>query len=285
MTQLDPLPQQKPPITSSLARKEKPGAKDTPQKKRVALITGGSRGIGAETALALAERGYDVALTYRSKAARANQVISALTRRGGHGIALPADMTHSEDVARLFCHLKQWTDHFDALILNASGGLERNLIAVDPHYPMRINHDAQLLFVEAALPLLSRGSTIVFVTSHWSHLYGQVKQFLPAYEAVAQSKYAGEQALRARQDELARRGIRLIVVTGDLIEGTITPILLERIDPGLIERRRAKSGSLPTAAEMGQEIALAIMNTTLSSGTTVVVGEALPSLLARSRLC
>jgi NAD(P)-dependent dehydrogenase (short-subunit alcohol dehydrogenase family) len=254
------------------------------KRGQVALITGGSRGIGAETALALAECGYDIALTYRNKAARANEVISVMTQRGGHGLALPCDLTCAEDVARLFHHLKQWTDHLDALVLNASGGLERDIIAIDPHYPMRINHDAQLLFIDAALPLLTPGSTIVFVTSHWAHLYGQIKQFLPIYEPVARSKHAGELALRARQGEFQALGIRLVVVTGDLIEGTITPKYLERIDPELITRRRAKVGPLPTVAQMGQEIALTIINTTLSSGATVVVGEALQSLLSQSRI-
>ncbi|GAC1669816.1 MAG: hypothetical protein PVS3B3_39760 [Ktedonobacteraceae bacterium] len=51
----------------------------------VALIIGGSRGIGAATALALAVRGYDIALTYRNKAARANEVASQITTRGRTG--------------------------------------------------------------------------------------------------------------------------------------------------------------------------------------------------------
>ena len=57
-------------------------------------------------------------------------------------------------------------------------------------------------------------STVVFVTSHWAYLYGHVEQ-LPAYEPVASTKYAGEQALRIEQDALAAAGIRLLVVTGD----------------------------------------------------------------------
>jgi NAD(P)-dependent dehydrogenase (short-subunit alcohol dehydrogenase family) len=250
-----------------------------PETQRVALITGGSRGIGAETALVLAEHGYDIALTYRNKAARANEVIADVIHYGVRGLALPCDLTHHEDVEDFFQQLKQWTRHIAILVLNASGGLERELLAADPHYAMHINHDAQLHFLDAALPFLQNGSVIVFVTSHWAHLYGQIAQ-IPAYEPVAESKYAGEQALRARQNEFARQGIRLVVVTGDLIEGTITPRLLERTAPGLLKERRTRTGALPTAAEMGREIALTAMNDSIPTGTTVVVGEALQSLLS-----
>lgn len=245
---------------------------------RVALITGGSRGIGAATALTLAQRGYDVALTYRNKSARAQAVVESITRLGQRALAIACDMTRGEEIARCFEQLHQWTSRLDALVLNASGGIERDLLAADPAYPMHINRDAQLSFVEAALPLLARSATITFVTSHWAHLYGQMEQ-LPAYEPVAASKYAGEQALRARQEEFAARGLRLLVVSGDLVEGTITPKLLERTAPGLTEQRRATQGTLPTATEMGQQIALATLNPALASGSLIIVGAPLESML------
>jgi len=247
----------------------------------VALVTGGSRGIGAETVRTLAEHGYDIAFTYRNKAARAQEVVAEASRRNVRALALACDMTHASEVASFFQALSAWTDHLDIVVLNASGGLERDLVGADPQYAMHLNRDAQLQFVDAALPLLAPGGTIVFVTSHWAHLYGQMEQ-LPAYEPIAESKYAGEQALRARQDEFAARGIRLVVVTGDLIEGTITPKLLERTAPGLIDQRRASwgGGALPTAAEMGREIAQTAINAELPTGSTVVVGTSLQSMLS-----
>ena len=248
------------------------------QERLVALVTGGSRGIGAETALALADHGYDVALTYRNKTARAEGVAAAITRQGREALALCCDITQAQQVAHLFQQISQWRTRLDILVLNASGGMERDLVAADPDYPMHINRDAQLALVEAALPLLSPGGVIVFVTSHWAHLYGKMQQ-LPAYEPVAESKYAGEQALRALQPDLATRGLRLLVVTGDLIEGTITPKLLERTAPGLIKQRRTNQGALPTARDMGREIVRAALNPTLVSGTTVVIGASLGSML------
>ena len=249
------------------------------QERFVALVTGGSRGIGAETAIALAEHGYDVALTYRNKVARAQEVAATIARLGREALALRCDITHADDVAHLFQQVGEWRGHLDILVLNASGGMERDLVAADPDYAMHINRDAQLALVESVLPLLRRGGVIVFVTSHWAHLYGKMPQ-LPAYEPVAESKHAGEQALRALQPDLHARGLRLLVVTGDLVEGTITPKLLERGAPGLIERRRTTQGALPTARDMGRVIAQAALNPAHASGSTIVIGASLESMLA-----
>lgn len=248
----------------------------------VALVTGGSRGIGAATARALAGHGYDVAITYRNKAARAEEVVTSFAQYGAEGLSVACDMTQPIDQRRLLSTLRDWRDHVDVLVLNASGGLEREALAVDPDYPMHINRDAQIALIDKALQLLPAGSVIVFVTSHWAHLYGQVEQ-LPKYSEVAESKHSGEMALRARQAEFDRLGIRLIVVTGDLIEGTITPKLLERASPGLTAGRRERIGQLPTSEEMGQAIAVAAADTTLPSGHTVVIGGALEALVSSQR--
>src|SRR6185312_16073765 len=143
----------------------------------VALVTGGSRGIGAATAEALARGGYDVAVVYRNKAARAEDVVQNLRALGAHAAAFGCDITIAPDRRRLFAALGTWRDRLDALILNASGGLERDRIAADPAYPMRINRDAQLALVDLALPRMPEGGVIVLVTSHWAHRYGEVEQF------------------------------------------------------------------------------------------------------------
>jgi NAD(P)-dependent dehydrogenase (short-subunit alcohol dehydrogenase family) len=249
-----------------------------PHGHPVAIITGGSRGIGAATVRALARRGFDVALTYRNKAARAESVAAEARAVGVEALPLAADLTRQADIQDLYRNLAAWRDRIDVLVLNASGGLERDLIAADPEYPTRINRDAQVALVEALRPMMGSGSTVVFVTSHWAHLYGRTQQ-LPAYETVARTKWAGEQALRAQQEDLAAQGIRLVVVTGDLIEGTITPKLLERAGPGMTAQRKATLGRLPTADDMGEAIAAAATDSGPSSGHTVVVGGALDTLL------
>ena len=247
------------------------------QQRPVALVTGGSRGVGAATVLSLAAGGYDVALVYRNKATRAVEVAADAERAGAATLALACDITRPEQVVALFSRIGVWRGRLDALVLNASGGLERDLLAADPAYPTRVNRDAQLDLLDGALPLLGPRSTVLFVTSHWAHLYGTVEQ-LPAYEPVASSKHAGERALRDRMPELQRRGIRLLVVTGDLIEGTITPKLLDRAAPGSIEAWRGDASPLPTAAEMGAAIANAVLDPALPDGSVVVVGNRLESL-------
>jgi NAD(P)-dependent dehydrogenase (short-subunit alcohol dehydrogenase family) len=105
----------------------------------VALVTGGSRGVGAAAVTALAGRGYDVAFLYRNKAARAAQVASAVQRAGSAALSLACDITNGDDRERMTTELVAWRPGLDVLVLNASGGLERDLLAVNPDYPLLIN--------------------------------------------------------------------------------------------------------------------------------------------------
>ena len=67
---------------------------------RVALITGASRGIGAATALVLAERGFRVVVNYRSSAEQADEVVQAVTAAGGDAVAIRADVTEADESAQ-----------------------------------------------------------------------------------------------------------------------------------------------------------------------------------------
>jgi NAD(P)-dependent dehydrogenase (short-subunit alcohol dehydrogenase family) len=158
--------------------------------------------------------------------------------------------------------------HLDILVLNASGGLEKD----KPNsYAMDLNLTAQVRTFEAALPLMPRGGCVVFVTSHLAHFYGK-KPVYAAYEGIAASKKAGEDALRSRLPELESRGVRLAIVSGDMIEGTITPKLLERTQRGLIETRRGQAGALPTVREFAEAIVEAAADANRPSGDTAFVG-------------
>src|SRR6266516_3640440 len=100
-----------------------------PTKRPVALITGGSRGIGAAAATALAKRGDDIVITYRNKATRANEVVAELAQYNVRALAVGCDITQQADLDQLFATLKDWSGYLDLLILNAAGGLERDLVA------------------------------------------------------------------------------------------------------------------------------------------------------------
>ena len=231
-----------------------------------ALVTGSSRGIGAETATMLAAGGARVAINYRNKEARALRVVAAIRAEGGEAIALGGDLTDLDSVAAMFAIVQKEWDGLDLLVLNASGGMESGM---GEDYAMKLNRDAQINVLDAALPLMASGSRVVFVTSHQAHFVATAET-MASYLPVALSKRAGEDALRDRVAELDNRGIGFVVVSGDMIEGTITATLLERAQPGAIESRREEAGKLYSVNEFAAEVAQAAIDPIPESHTRYV---------------
>ncbi len=218
-----------------------------------ALVTGSSRGIGADTVRYFAEAGADVVVNFRNKAPRAEKLAAQLRELGVRALVQGADLTDADSLASMFAAVQAEYGGLDILVLNASGGMEGGM-AED--YALKLNRDAQLAVLDAALPLLGEGSRVVFVTSHQAHFI-RTTPTMPEYEPVALSKRAGEDALRERIPELSERGIEFVVVSGDMIEGTITATLLERANPGAISSRRESAGKLYNVSEFAAEVALA----------------------------
>lgn len=239
-------------------------------KDKVVLVTGASRGIGARVAELLGEAGARVAVNYRSKGPRAEEVAAEVRRLGGQAITVCADLTNREAVAGMVATVARHFRKIDILVLNASGGLEKGM---PEDYALRLNRDAQLTMVDEAQDVMEQASRIVSVTSHMAHFHGQ-KPGLDVYEPVAASKQEGERALRARIPELSGRGISLVVVSGDLIDGTTTPRLMQRRRPGIIEaRREAAGGWLPSVDDFARAIVDAASDPALETGSTVYVGS------------
>jgi NAD(P)-dependent dehydrogenase (short-subunit alcohol dehydrogenase family) len=186
---------------------------------------------------------------------------------GGEAMAVQADLTKPDEASRMLATIKAEWGRIDRLILNASGGMERD---ADPGYALRLNRDAQVNLVSSALDLMPAGSRVVFVTSHQAHFHGD-QPTISAYEPVALSKRAGEDALRAKIPELTRRSIDLVVVSGDMIEGTATVMLLERAVPGIVDARREQVGDIPTVEEFAAAVTSAAL-TSHPTGHTVYVG-------------
>jgi len=241
-----------------------------------ALVTGSSRGIGADTARYLAEAGAGVIINYRNKEARALKLVAEIEAAGGTAFAVGADLTNAEDVARFVEQVRELLGGLDLLVLNASGGMEAGM---GEDYAMRLNRDAQVDFLTAMRPLLAPGGRIVFVTSHQAHFIRTVPT-MPEYEAVALSKRAGEDALRELIPSLDVDGIGFVVVSGDMIEGTITATLLERVNPGAIATRKEAAGRLYNVSEFAAEVALAAVEP-LPEDRTRYVGDVSDFLATR----
>ncbi|WP_026533385.1 SDR family oxidoreductase [Arthrobacter sp. H41] len=241
-----------------------------------AIVTGSSRGIGADVAQLLAAEGASVVVNYRQKAPRANKVVATIEAAGGKAVAVGADLTAPEGAAALIAAAQENFGALNLLILNASGGMETTM---GEDYALRLNRDAQVDMVKAASNVMPAGSRIVFVTSHQAHFIDTVET-MEAYVPVARSKRAGEDALRNLLPELEDRGISLVVVSGDMIEGTVTATLLDRATPGAIEARREEAGRLYSVSEFAAEI-VRMATAEVPTGHTEYVGGA-KDFLAKS---
>jgi NAD(P)-dependent dehydrogenase (short-subunit alcohol dehydrogenase family) len=235
----------------------------TPQ---IVVITGASRGIGAEVATQLADRERHVIVNCREKVRRANDIAEAIRESGGSASVAQADLCDEAAIEAMLEEVRRRFGRLDILVLNASGGMERG---VDSGYAMRVNCDAQVRLARLALPLMPPGGRIVFVTSHQAHFHP--RKPVPAdYLPVAASKRAGEKALRQMRPTLEAKGVALVVISGDMIDGTITVRLLERRDPDAVAARRA-AAPLPTVSEFASAIVRATQEAD-RDGQTIYVG-------------
>ncbi len=233
---------------------------------KVALVTGSSRGIGADTIRYFAEAGADVVINFRNKAPRAEKLAAEVRALGRRALVVGADLTDPESVAGMIAAAQAEFGGLDILVLNASGGMEANM---GEDYALRLNRDAQVNVLQTALPVLREGGRIVFVTSHQAHFI-RTTPTMPEYEPVALSKRAGEDALRELIPTIEAQGVGFVVVSGDMIEGTITATLLERANPGAISERRESAGRLYNVSEFAAEVALAAVEPVPADHTRLI---------------
>ncbi|MGG7508328.1 SDR family oxidoreductase [Plantibacter sp. YIM 135249] len=230
------------------------------------LVTGSSRGIGADTIRYFAAAGANVVINFRNKEARAVKLANEVTELGVKAVVVGADLTDPASVKGMFDTVEQELGKLDVLVLNASGGMESGM-AED--YAMLLNREAQVNVLEQALPHLATGARIVFVTSHQAHFI-RTTPTMPEYLPVATSKRAGEDALRAKIPALTEASIEFVVVSGDMIEGTITATLLERANPGAISERKESAGRLYNVGEFAAEVASAAVDPIPENNTRYV---------------
>jgi len=133
-----------------------------------ALVTGGSRGIGAAIALALADKGADVAITYERSADRAAEVVRAIKRKGRKALAIQADSADPAAVKRSVDEAAQALGGLDILVNNAAIALYGAIADVSVEQIdalLDVNVRSPLLASQAAIPYLQAGGRVITIGS------------------------------------------------------------------------------------------------------------------------
>ena len=206
----------------------------------VALITGGSRGIGAATALLAAARGYAVCVNYRSNAAAADAVVTAIAEAGGSAIAIQGDVSVESDVVRLFESCDARLGRLTALVNNAAIlETQTRVESVDAARLQRIlstNVTGAFMCAREAVKRMSTkhgggGGAIVNLSSRASVLGAPGE-----YVDYAASKAAVDTLTIGLSQEVAGEGIRVNAVRAGII---YTDIHASGGEPGRVDRMKA----------------------------------------------
>jgi NAD(P)-dependent dehydrogenase (short-subunit alcohol dehydrogenase family) len=207
---------------------------------QVALITGGSRGIGAATARLAAERGYAVAINYVRNEAAARSLVADIERAGGRAIAVQADVGCEEDVCRLFAEVDRQLGVLDALVNNA-GILDvqtrlEHMNAARLNRVFTINITGAFLCAREAVRRMStarggQGGSIVNVSSGAARLGSPGE-----YVDYAASKGAIDTMTIGLSREVAEEGIRVNAVRPGFI---YTEIHATGGEPNRVDRVKA----------------------------------------------
>lgn len=193
----------------------------TPSSPPIALITGGSRGLGRSMALHLGARGVDVIFTYRAARAEAEAVRDQIVASGRKAVALPLDVGDSGAFAgfadRVAAELEQTFQRprFDYLVNNAGAGLHAPIATttaeqLDEVY--RVHFKAPFLLTQALLPLMNDGGRILNVSS------GLTRITFPGFAAYGAMKAAVEVFTRYLAQELGPRRITANTLAPGAIE-------------------------------------------------------------------
>ncbi len=187
----------------------------------IALITGGSRGLGKNAALHIARHGSDVILTYRSQQAEAAAVVAEIERLGRRAVALPLNVADSRSFVAFADSVRQtlaqhWQrENFNYLVTNAGIGIHASLMeTTEAQFDELVNIQFKGVFflTQKLLPLMVDGGRIVNIST------GLARFALPGYAAYASMKGAVEVLTRYMAKELGPRGIAVNVVAPGAIE-------------------------------------------------------------------
>lgn len=188
---------------------------------KIAIVTGGSRGLGKNMALSLAQKGIDVILTYHSKKAEADEVVKQIEKSGHKAYALQLDVANSKSFAAFAQQVKnvlkeKWhRDSFDFLVNNAGSGVHAPFAeTTEDQFDQMMNIHLKGVFflTQKLLPLMADKGRIINISS------GLTRFALPGFSAYAVMKGAVETLTKYMAKELGARGIAVNVVAPGAIE-------------------------------------------------------------------
>ncbi len=188
---------------------------------KIALVTGGSRGLGKNMAIAIAKKGIDVIITYNSKKEEADAVVKEIENLGQKAAALQLNVgdtsTFASFIKNVSAVLKNTfnTDTFDFLINNAGIGIHNSFMeTTEAEFDQltTIQFKGPFFLTQKALTIMNDGGSIVNIST------GLTRFSFPGYAAYAAMKGAIETLTKYQAKELGARGIRVNVVAPGAIE-------------------------------------------------------------------
>lgn len=223
---------------------------------KVALITGGSRGIGAATALEAAAKGWDVLISYNTEQAAADQVVTDIQNLGRRAAAVKADVGDENQILQMFASIDENFGRLDSLVINAGVVDKAQTVAEFSLQRLermfRINTIGAFLCAREAILRMStlrggQGGSIVNVSSIASRL-GAPRQYVD----YAASKGAIDVMTLGLAKEVASEGIRVNAVRPGLIDTDIhasggQPDRVQRLAPNVPMQRGGTSQEVANA--------------------------------------
>jgi enoyl-[acyl-carrier protein] reductase III len=182
---------------------------------KVAVVTGGTKGIGRATARKLAARGANVVVNYFRSRTAAEETVAELEQLGVQALAVRGNIGNKDFHEKLFEQVATRFGRVDILISNAALGLFANIMDVDQRawdLSLHTNAEAMLFCAQKAVPMMPRGSKIVALSSLGASRY------IPGYAAIGISKAAIETLTRYLAYELAPKSINVNTVSGGFVD-------------------------------------------------------------------
>lgn len=212
-------------------------------KGKVALVTGGSRGIGRAIAVKLAQAGADVAINYLRHRTAADETIELIEKQGANALAIRANVGEHENIHDMIDEIEKKFGKLDILISNAASGVLKPATELTErhwHWTMDINAGTLLPLTQHTLPLMKDGGTIVAVSS-----LGSIRA-IPNYAAVGASKAALESLIRHLAIELAPKGVKVNAISAGTVETDALKFFPNREDIVHESQKRTPTGRLTT---------------------------------------